>query len=268
MKTQLRVVKHGGNLFIRSAFSPQDDLVVRVGKGSNGQVNFSNTALVAASAGMGEKDLSGGRVIHGCGDDSTPWNINGTYIGANHGCSDVRELTCNNHGRKPSDLGSEWEDDAGAKFYLIKILDDNRLWFLPRNLGKGGIWQFRTVISGSSLKSKARGAALTFSDNRMAQLRPACRIKKQEYLLDGKTPLKDGEPASCDHLDVVEEYGIINPASLLDDIIRHPGQERDFAADHLAAVIHNHIVYRFHPNGATVIYYTAKALQEFRIGYM
>ena len=39
-------------------------------------------------------------------------------------------------------------------------------------------------------------------------------------------------------------------------------------AEHLDAVIRNHIVYRFHPNGANVIYYTAKALQQFRLGYM
>jgi hypothetical protein len=30
---------------------------------------------------MAEKQVSSGRLIHGNGDDSTPWNINGTYIG-------------------------------------------------------------------------------------------------------------------------------------------------------------------------------------------
>jgi hypothetical protein len=46
----LRVVKHGDYVFVRSAFSSHQDLVVRVGKGSNRQINFSNTRLVPVSA--------------------------------------------------------------------------------------------------------------------------------------------------------------------------------------------------------------------------
>ena len=111
-------------------------------------------------------------------------------------------------------------------------------------------------------------SALNFEKVRMVQLRPACRIQRQDYLADGNTPLVDGKPVSCTFLDIVEEYNIINPASLLRDALSHLGMERDFTADCLDAVIHNHIVYRFHSNGANVIYYTAKALQEFRLGYM
>ena len=80
----LRVVKHGDYVFVRSAFSSHHDLVVRVGKGSNRQINFSNTRLVPVSAGMDVGKLNGGTLTHGNGDDATPWNINGTYIGGNH----------------------------------------------------------------------------------------------------------------------------------------------------------------------------------------
>jgi len=264
----LRVLKRGEQVFIRSAFSAEQDLVVRIGKGSNRQINFTGTRLISATAGMTEKDLSGGTLIHGNGDDATPWNINGTYIGGNHGCSDGRELTCPAHGRTASDLGSEWEDEAGARFHLIRIIDENRLWFLAPNAGKGDIWQFAKKISGSRLTCKARGAELTFSGNRMAQLRPACRISRQQYLADGAAPLHDGQPTSCGHLDIVEEYDIISPASLLADAVSHPGVERDPIASHLQGVIRNRITYRFHPNGANVIHYHAEALQEFRLGYM
>jgi len=66
----------------------------------------------------------------------------------------------------------------------------------------------------------------------------------------------------------VEEYDIINIGSVLADVISHPGQERDFAAGHLDAVLANRITYRFMPNCSNVIYYNARALQEFRLGYM
>lgn len=268
MKSGLRVIKQGDTVFIRSRFSVQDDLVIRVGKGANGQINFSGAFLINASLSMAEKELTTGRLIHANEDDSTPWNINGTYIGANHGCSDMRQITCPGHGRNTADLGSAWEDETGARFYLIKIVDADTLWFLSENLGKSDIWKFKKTITGSSLKSKERRAMLNFTECKMEQLRPACRIKKQLYLINGKTPLNDGKPTLCDFFDIVEEYNIINPASLLEDIIKHPGKERDFAGGALAGVIYNHIVYRFHHNGANVIYYTAKALQDFNLGYM
>ena len=264
----LRVVKHGDYVFVRSAFSSHYDLVVRVGKGSNRQINFSNTRLVPVSAGMDVGKLNGGTLIHGNGDDATPWNINGTYIGGNHGCSDARELTCPSHGMTAADLGSEWTDEARTKFYLVKIADGDRLWFLSRNLGESDIWRFSTKYAGSTLKRTTGGSVLDFEKVRMVQLRPACRVQRQDYLADGTTPLRDGQPVSCTFLDIAEEYDIINPASLLRDIVSHPGLERDFTADHLDAVIHNHIVYRFDSNGANVIYYKAKALQQFRLGYM
>jgi len=264
----LRVVKHGEYVFVRSAFSSHHDLVVRVGKGSNRQINFSNTRLVPVSAGMDIGTLNGGTLIHGNGDDATPWNINGTYIGGNHGCSDTRELTCPNHSVTTDDLGSEWVDEAGTKFYLIKIADENHLWFLSQDFGEGDIWRFSTKYVGSNLKRTTGGGTLDIEKVRMVQLRPACRIERQDYLADGKTPLVDGKPVLCTFLDIVEEYDIINPASLLRDVVGHPRLERDFTADRLDAVIRNHIVYRFHPNGANVISYKAKALQRFRLGYM
>jgi hypothetical protein len=204
----LRVAKHGNYVFVRSAFSSRYDLVVRVGKGSNRQINFSNTRLVPVSAGMDEGELNGGTLIHGNGDDATPWNINGTYIGGNHGCSDTRELTCPNHGMTVADLGSEWGDEAGTKFYLLKIADENHLWFLSQDFGKGDIWRFSTKYVGSNLRRTTGRGSLNFGKVRMVQLRPACRIHRQDYLADGKTPLVNGMPVSCTFLDIVEEYDI------------------------------------------------------------
>ncbi len=267
-RPNLKVLKHGDSVFIRTAFAPEQDLLVRLGKGTNRQINYSSAFLLPAAADMSLPALSNARLIHGNGDDATPWNLNGTYIGANHGCSDVRELTSAGHGKTAADLGSRWEDSAGTSFYLIKVVDATRLWFLSANQGKGDIWKFRTSIAGTSLKPAATGAPLSFTDNKMAQLTPACRIKTQQFLVDGTTELADDQPVTCSSFDVVEEYDVINPASLLQDIIDHPGVERSFVADHLAGVVSNRIIYRFEPGGANVIYYTARALQDFDIGYM
>ena len=265
--TPLRVVRYGEDVFIRSPFSPADDLVVRVGKGANGQANFAGTYLVGASTGMTVGELGAGRLIHGCGDDATPWNLNGTYIGANHGCSDAREVVSASHGRTADDLGTVWKDGAGAEFVLLKVEDADRLWFLSVDQGDGAIWRFTRTLAAPAL-TRADGQTIPFTDAHMVQLRPACRITRQDYLIDGQRPLADGEPVTCEFLDIAEDYDIINPGSLVRDMVEHPGEQRSFVADQLDAVVANSILYRFHPNGACVIDYRAEALQEFNLGYM
>ena len=265
---ELRVLREEGTVYMRSHFSEKEDLVVKMGFGTNKQVNFNGALLINASAPMDAKSLKAGKIIAASGDDSTPWNINGTYIGANHGNSAGFEILSEGHGRTAEDLGSEWADAKGNKFYLIKIISSDRLMFLGSNKPSGNIWRFGTRHEGNSFTSASRNATVNFTERKMKQVVPACRIKKQEYLVDGKTPLQEGEPVTCKWLDIVEEYDIINTGSLLADVIANPGQERNFIADHLDGVISNNITYRFLPNGANVIYYRAKALQEFRMGYM
>lgn len=263
------IVHRDGNVvLIRSFFSSEFDVVVRMGKGTNGQINFANTWLVPKSSDTTSAALKSGTLIHGCGDDSTPWNLNGTYIGANHGCSNARQLTSPGHGLTVRDLGSEWRDEAQKPVYLIKIVDVDRVWVLSEDLGTGGVWKFRTSIAGAVLTRKSDGKRLEFAECKMAQLCPACRIGVQDMLVDGKTPLTDGATVRCAHLEIVEEYDIIDPSSVLQDAISHPGEERSFVSAELAAVVSNRIVYRFLPRGITVVDHTAAAGQEFRLGYM
>ena len=74
-------------------------------------------------------------------------------------------------------------------------------------------------------------------------------------MVDGKKVLKEGEVVGCEWLDRIEEYEVVNTGSLLADIIKNSGQERDFVADHLDTVLQYNLTYRFFPNGANVIYH-------------
>lgn len=266
---KLRVLSDQRGVWIRSPFSDRWDLVRTIGKGANGQINFHRTYLVDDPAAQATREPGGKAIlIHACGDDSTPWSINGTYIGGNHGCSDGRGLTIKNHGLTTDDIGSAWKDEAGETFYVIKIVDPDNVWVLSENKGEGPIWKFNKTIKGNELKRVPNGEILKIEANKMIQITPACRIKEQKYLADGETPLEQGKEIECDFLDVVEDYDIINPGSLLTDIIKNPGEERDFAADHLEAVINNHIIYQFQPNGACVVTHKSTALQPFHLGAM
>ncbi len=269
-KDEILILKEKGMIYVRSHFSTQDDIVSVAGIGQfNGQVNLYGAFLIKKTAPMDIASLRSGNYIHRFGDDATPWNINGTYIGANHGASVGMEITSPGHGKGTGDLGSLWQDTAGKKYYLIRIVDKDKLLFLGENRPEGNIWKFDGSLKGNSLKRAGTGEEINFTAKRGgAQIYPSCRIKKQEYLLDGKTPLKEGAAVSCRWFDIVEEYDIVNIGSVLDDIVSNPGKERDFSAPHLGTVIENSITYRFMPSCATVIYYGAKSLQEFRLGYM
>ncbi len=265
---RLRVLKSGPLVFVRSRFSVDKDLVVTTGLGANRQVTFFRTYLVPIGAGMTPSELSTGLLIHEAGDDSTPWNLNGTYIGANHGCSDVVETHSVDHGLTTADIGSGWKDKDGVPFFVVRIPDKDTLWFLSENRGTGPVWKFVTQISGARLEGMSGNCSLAVESQKRVQLTPALRFRKQEFLADGKAPLVEGMAVECEFLDVVEEQEIINPGDVLASVLRHPGVEPDCVGEGLAAVIRNRIVYRFHPNGSTVIDTHSDALQEFEMGYM
>ena len=115
---KIQVLKTKSALFARSYFSPSKDIIVEIRKGSrNKQINFQSTGLVDRNVQMNEASCKNALKIHSCGDDSTPWNLNRTYIGANHGCSDALEVKVAGDDLTKANLGTEWTDGKGRKFY-------------------------------------------------------------------------------------------------------------------------------------------------------
>ncbi len=268
LSEQVRVFKQGDKVMLRSSFSAEQDVVLLIGKGTNRQINFFQTHLVPVAAPFDEAGIKQGVLIHGCGDDAAPWHLNSTYIGGNHGCSDVREVQSPGHGLSVRDIGGAWLDGAGTQFYVIKIVDPDKFWVLSRNKGVDPIWKFTNKLVGQTMTNASSSATLTVTGTGMVQLRPACRIACQKYLLDGQTPLAEGVSVTADFLEIQEEYDIINPGALLADILQNHGREPDWTGKHIAAVVRNRIAYCFYPRGAVVVNYKAQALQDFNIGYM
>jgi len=262
----IRVIKNGGDVLIRSSFSQGKDLLIQIALGLNNQINFLSTFLVDSGVPMTAQIPPGAITIHGNGDDAAPWLINGTWIGGNHGAVGVCEVTSVKHGLTGKDLGGEWIDESGKRFYLIKIGSEDTVWFLGKNSATAPFWNFDTIPTGKSLTDSAGKRTLPYSECHVTQLRPSCRIGKQAYLANGITPLEDGKITICNFLEIAEDYEIINPDSLRADLIAHAGAERNFVASHLDAVLQIGIVYRFYPNGANIVDTKAKALQDFKLG--
>ncbi len=265
-KEKIQVLKNKQNVYIRSYFSPDKDVVVSIRQGRNGQISFKDARLIDKGVPMNEKSCKQGSLIHNAADDCTPWSLNKTYIGANHGLFGVLELTVKQDGLKEADIGSEWTDAKGQKFYLIKICDKDKIWILSENLGKGEIWKFNTKLNGKELTGN--GKKLKIAALKRTQLVPSCRIQKQEYLINGKEPLPDGKVITCDFLDIIDIYDIIAPDSLLDKIIKNPGKNVKFNSKDLDSILTNNIVYRFQPRGACTILHNSTINRKFNLGYM
>jgi len=266
----LRVLRSHPLVHIRSQFREDADLVISTGLGANRQITFFRTHLIPRAAGMTPEELSTGVLIHQATDDATPWNLNGTYIGGNHGCSDVVGVRSTDHGLGTADIGGTWTDAEGTPFHVVKIPDKDTLWFLSDNRGDHPIWRFTTQIVGDRITNGngAETRSLQVEEQKRTQLVPALRLLRQEFLADGHRPLAEGQPVECEFLDLVEDQEIINPGAVLAAILARPGVEPDWVAADLAAVVRNRIVYRFHSNGATIVDTRSEALQEFELGYM
>ncbi len=268
IQQKLTVMKKGDVVYVRSYFSPENDIVISIIKGTNRQITFSNAGLLSSGSPFDDASIQSLVKFHTCGDDSTPWCLNGTYIGANHGCSDGLEIAVRNHGLSDNDIGSEWLDEAGRKFYILKIANQDKFWLLSENEGKDEIWKFNKTVQGKSLKNSSDGRFLKLEEVQMVQITPACRIKEQKYLVNGKEPLMDGKATPCEFLDIVEEYDIIAPDSLLDSARKNKGRPLNFIDGGLDSVVTNKITYRLLPMGACTVEHKSKANRKFNLSNM
>jgi hypothetical protein len=265
----IQVLRSNDVVHVRSAFSPEHDVVVSVGVGRNGQLDFDRAGLVPEGSPMTFATCAAAELVHGCNDDSTPWNVNDTYIGANHGWFGVREVTSPKHGlAAPAALGSAWSDEKGAKWYVAKVLDADRLWMMPDNVGTHDRWRFHAEISGSALEREGGGQTLAIQGSIRTQLVPSCRVKGRQYLVDGKVPLPEREVVSCARLDVAEEYDIVNPAAALATLKAEPGRAMDLVGPMLEPLVTNRILYRFQPMGACLVEHRSTVHAAMTLGYM
>jgi hypothetical protein len=277
------VVKSGNAVYVRTRFDATRDLVQSFGvfgtsNFSNSLVGYSNVYLIDKTKGNTVADLTTNTLAHllQAGDDVTPNNYNGTYIGGNHGCSDARLITVNSHGKTTVDIGSEWTDNTGRKYYILRIVNANQLWVISENIGTGDVWQFDTSISGSTLTHSAGAtntATMTIAANEMAQWLPATKNIVKSVYLDGKTEVTDDGVYYCNFIDIINQYDIVNPASALLNLIAAVGTTYtdttlSDAFRNGASSVFNQILHRIQSNGALQIIYGWRNYQQINLGYM
>ncbi len=256
----LKVVRSGTSTEISSPFPGGWTMVQTFHTtGPNRQFNFRAVSLKKEGKTMN---------VGYPGDDACPWNINGTYIGANHGDSIATGLVFPGpHGLTSADCGSRWTDPKGMNFYLMKIESPTVVWMLSENISKDkDIWNF--VRSGKvELKNAETGKILKGFTPEMRQLYSPVRITKRTYLADGR-PLGEKETAECSVFTVEEEYDIAATDSVLEHVIRNKGRQVEFNAPGIDKVLSQKIIYSFRPDGSCIVTHNSKFFRDAMLGYM
>lgn len=256
----VRVTKAGNDIYIRTPFDATQDLVLKVAlvNGNNSTVNVQGARTIAKSN-TTSPSLAWvfGTIIHSAVDDSAPLNYNGTFIGANHGASFVREVTSSGHGKAVQDVGSTWTDSAAAVWTLMKIVDANKLWFMPSNTAAYPAWSFNSTLTGNLTHSSGatNTGAITVGSSVLTQLWPCLQNQTAKVFLDGVTEVTADGTYACGFVDVVNTYDIANPAAVVTYVRGLVGgaTQPSFIDPSIAADVHRTLTYRYSENGSCTI---------------
>lgn len=257
-KDIMTVLVENDFLYIRTKFDNTRDLIQKVGvyflDDKNNVINFQDTKLIDGGEVNDIAIFEAGELIHNCPDDAAPNNYNGSFIGGNHGCSDMRVVTSTGHGKTNEDVGSEWLDVSLNKFYIVKIVDVDTLWMLSENIGTAEIWDFITTINGDLTHSSGATNTGTIIVGGVVggQMFPSIKNQKKKIILDG-TLIKTNGVYSGEKLDLVEEYDIVNPSSVLNYLIGSVGNSNPLPLNNADAQVLNQLTYRFLPNSSCTI---------------
>ena len=79
-RNKLIALTRGGFVCLGTYFSIDNNILITMNKGSNDQINYSDTRLIPAVVPSDNQLLETNFIFHYCGGDTTQCNLNGTYI--------------------------------------------------------------------------------------------------------------------------------------------------------------------------------------------
>ena len=203
-------------------------------------------------------------------DEAVPAFINGSFIGANHGHHGATAVYAPDHKKTVADVGSLWQDEAGVTFTLMRVENKDRLLFLSQNVGESvARYRFITNITGklSFIENGINTTDIFPEKHGSADLRRAIRHKEKYVIagVDGKEKLVQGE-AECEYAEIHEQYEIINPATVADELRSRRPQGGYTAqpdlADFGSPMVACFLIYRFENDGTIYTKFDYKKLMD------
>ncbi|MBQ3133549.1 MAG: hypothetical protein IJC17_04665 [Clostridia bacterium] len=230
---------HAEKLAIRTPFTPAHNLVQCFRGVKAGQLDY-NCPVDFLSAGLQratEPDIWHMDIVLAlCTDESAPLRVNNAYIGSNHGEPCGVAVTASAHGKTVADVGSLWQDALGVKWTLMRVMSPDRLLFVSENIGVSETdYAFADKIHGELVyisHGVHTDAVTVESQGGSVQLYRAARFLSRDlyYYKEGVRYPVTGYHTDCDSAELVEEYDVINPATVA-EALRAARPEDGYAAE-------------------------------------
>lgn len=272
-------IKSGTYLYVRTDWTAEYDLVQKVDLWetatafNNSPVRFVSVGTIPVATADADVPTTAYTATYASDitDDIAPIYINGTYIGANHGAFVAVLATMTGHGKTVEDVGSEWTDGDGDKFYIMRIVSANQVWLVSENKSATDIWQFVTTVTDNTL-THSSGAThtdgMSFTATAGALLMPGIKGQTRQILANGVSPITADGVTKCRWLDVQHNYTVSDVPALLDYVISQVGSATqpsftDASIDDCVTMQHT---YRYSANGACAVTQTVTTHQTVLVG--
>jgi len=270
----------GNEFMVRTSFDDETDLLQKFrgvnknGTDANDPFDFTNAGLISKDS---ETMTSIERVLSSGGDEATPFKFNSSYIGANHGQSNGILVTATAHGKTYADIGSLWEDSAGVKWNLLKVVDENKLLFLSENMSTNiNKYSFKNSLSGTLtyVESGENTKSITVESTQTSQqVFPSTKkLEKTIYtVINGKRyKAASGITIECDYVEVIEKYQIMNPANI-GSALRAARPEGGYDAPQDLAIgtplVNYNMIYRIMPDGTVLSIFDHEILEDITFSF-
>ena len=251
-KKDLRVKRVGDLAYIAMPYSATQEVVQKMNvfrnvqnDNLNNNVNFESEHLIW----KGTDITTAGTQLKVSDDDIAPPNLNGSYIGGNHGWNQPRKITKNAHGKTFADIGKLATDSVGNQFTIIQILDTNNFVLSAKN----------KAVDGFSYDFPAPNGTLTFPEGAFSDYTSASmgntfdflKSVDRRILVNGKTLLADGEEKYADYVDVVDVYDAYDLTTVVNILMANAGTysaNPDFTSIGADKLFRVELVYRYTGN--------------------
>ena len=216
---------HNDFILVRTPFNSTHDLVQKF-RGINNQTLTYNAPIDFAEAGLVDNSKWDywhiDKFFNVSSDEATPTFTNGTHIGANHGQPCAVSVCSQNHQKTFADIGSLWQDQAGVKFTLIRVVDQNVLQFVSENQKENkNDYLFVKKITGNLiyLENGKDNKTIIVQKQHNGYLSRSNRYKeKKVFVYDNGEWSPFFGAINCEMAEIREVYDIINPATVAEDL--------------------------------------------------
>ena len=211
---EITVYRNGKDAWIQSRFSKTHDIVISIFLDAN-----ERSYIVPRGTDIREAAKKGW-MLHSCGDEypATPTGI-GTLSG-NHGSPYGRLITAPNHGLTDADSGKVITDDKKRPFVLVNVINKNTFFMHAINRKPDAPIGRPVFSTHNDEKLYIDGKEIKFTKSVFGQLRPLNIVRKNVFLVDGKTPLPDKTVVKCKFLDHLFDHDVVAPEEAVKYIIR------------------------------------------------